>query len=73
MKGKLCPGELLELAEYFTFNCNFSFFKIIVNLLLTLILGFSLFIPLLILSCAFEHFMEFAHYKCYYYYYYYYY
>ena len=31
----------------------------------------SLFIPLLILSCAFEHFMEFAHYKCYYYYYYY--
>ena len=28
---------------------------------------FSLFISLLILSCAFEHFMEFAHYKCYYY------
>ena len=30
-----------------------------------LILGFSLFILLLILSCALEHFMEFAHYKCY--------
>ena len=30
--------------------------------------GYEGVIPLLILSCAFEQFMEFAHYKCYYYY-----
>ena len=34
----------------FTLNCNFSF------------LAFSF--RFLILSCAFEHFMAFAHYKC---------
>ena len=37
----------------FTFNCNFSFL--------------AFFFPFLILSCAFEHFMKFAHYKCYHY------
>ena len=42
----------------FTFNCNFIF---------------SLFIPFLILPCAFEQCMKFAHYKCCYYHYYYYY
>ena len=34
----------------FTLNCNFSFL--------------AFFILFLILSCAFEHFMEFVHYKC---------